>query len=615
MDGQPNTTAAPNTLGMAEALINLASAGNHTIAFSYPGDSINPASNGNTMVTIVATGSVLPNESTVYQFSITKPDGSSGYAPNGTVLGYADSVNGNWSQINYDGLNRLISAQVTPALNGTQTTNLCWAYDSFGNRTSQIQSNQPISGDGTYCSPQSPSTATWSGTNTVYTALNQIDHNVDPGTQMNLGSPVQYDPSGAGNVVTDGLTGGNPREYLYDAEGRVCAVQLQPVIAGMPNRIIRYLYDAEGNRIGKGTTTEWSCNGDDSDTFSLTNEYVVGQGGEQVTEFDGNGNRLHTNAYAGGQLIATYDFTLPVVALHYHLADWLGTQRLQVSPAGAVEEAWQSLPFGEFAPSNDQVALGVTEHHFTGKERDTESGLDYFGARYYGSTMGRFMSPDWSAKIEPVPYSKLDNPQSLNLYAYVGNNPLSLVDSDGHEGDQVVCAGNSNCHTVDDKIRGGKEAQLQVGQDPTLPTEVAPPPPSLVDRIGDALFPKTWGDIASLALAIPTDGLLEGAAPLARGLGLSMKLTEEGASDAEKVAKITEEADKLYPSKAGKFEAHHNMPQGLGGPKNGPTTRLPASYHQMITNMTRTLTKNYTDFSAGAKATMDKVYSYFPISW
>jgi RHS repeat-associated protein len=52
----------------------------------------------------------------------------------------------------------------------------------------------------------------------------------------------------------------------------------------------------------------------------------------------------------------------------------------------------------------------------TGKERDTESGNDYFGARYYSSTMGRFMSPDWSAKAEPVPYSALSNPQSLNLY-------------------------------------------------------------------------------------------------------------------------------------------------------------------------------------------------------
>jgi hypothetical protein len=46
--------------------------------------------------------------------------------------------------------------------------------------------------------------------------------------------------------------------------------------------------------------------------------------------------------------------------------------------------------------------------------------------------MGRFMSPDWSAKVMPVPYVKLDNPQTLNLYAYVGNNPLNRTDPDGH---------------------------------------------------------------------------------------------------------------------------------------------------------------------------------------
>jgi RHS repeat-associated protein len=76
-------------------------------------------------------------------------------------------------------------------------------------------------------------------------------------------------------------------------------------------------------------------------------------------------------------------------------------------------------------------------YHFTGKERDAESGNDYFGARYYASSMGRFLSPDWSAKVMPVPYVKLDNPQSLNLYSYVWNNPLSRNDPDGH----VVCNG------------------------------------------------------------------------------------------------------------------------------------------------------------------------------
>jgi RHS repeat-associated protein len=81
--------------------------------------------------------------------------------------------------------------------------------------------------------------------------------------------------------------------------------------------------------------------------------------------------------------------------------------------------------------------------HFTGKERDFESGNDYFGARYYGSSMGRFLSPDWSAKVEPVPYAKLDDPQTLNLYAYVGNNPLSSVDADGH------CNAAGSCDALD----------------------------------------------------------------------------------------------------------------------------------------------------------------------
>jgi len=70
----------------------------------------------------------------------------------------------------------------------------------------------------------------------------------------------------------------------------------------------------------------------------------------------------------------------------------------------------------------------------TGKEHDQESGNDYFGARYYASSMGRFMSPDWSAKVMPVPYATMGDPQSLNLYAYVQNNPLSRIDADGHKG-------------------------------------------------------------------------------------------------------------------------------------------------------------------------------------
>ena len=75
----------------------------------------------------------------------------------------------------------------------------------------------------------------------------------------------------------------------------------------------------------------------------------------------------------------------------------------------------------------------------TGKERDAESGLDYFGARYYASNMGRFMSTDpiWITK------ERLADPQRLNLYAYAVNNPLRYIDPDGMDVTLGKCSGGS----------------------------------------------------------------------------------------------------------------------------------------------------------------------------
>lgn len=90
-------------------------------------------------------------------------------------------------------------------------------------------------------------------------------------------------------------------------------------------------------------------------------------------------------------------------------------------------------------------------YKFTGKERDAESGLDYFGARYYGSSMGRFMSPDYNGSDDytsPVPYADLSNPQTLNLYSYSGNNPATNVDPDGHN--YTVCVNGGNCVNLSD---------------------------------------------------------------------------------------------------------------------------------------------------------------------
>ena len=71
-------------------------------------------------------------------------------------------------------------------------------------------------------------------------------------------------------------------------------------------------------------------------------------------------------------------------------------------------------------------------YKFTGKERDTESGLDYFGARYYSNGLGRFITPDWAAKATAVPYAEFADPLSLNLYGYVRNVPTTRYDHDGH---------------------------------------------------------------------------------------------------------------------------------------------------------------------------------------
>jgi RHS repeat-associated protein len=90
-------------------------------------------------------------------------------------------------------------------------------------------------------------------------------------------------------------------------------------------------------------------------------------------------------------------------------------------------------------------AASILISQFTGKERDAETGLDYFLARYYSAAQGRFLSPDefTGGAVDPftgkpvgqpgpLPYADITNPQTLNKYAYVINNPLKYTDPDGH---------------------------------------------------------------------------------------------------------------------------------------------------------------------------------------
>jgi RHS repeat-associated protein len=79
-----------------------------------------------------------------------------------------------------------------------------------------------------------------------------------------------------------------------------------------------------------------------------------------------------------------------------------------------------------------QAALNRVGSRCTGKKRDIETGLDYFGARYYSNGLGRWVSADWSATPIPVPYADLTDPQTLNLYGYVRGLPTTKADIDGH---------------------------------------------------------------------------------------------------------------------------------------------------------------------------------------
>jgi RHS repeat-associated protein len=117
--------------------------------------------------------------------------------------------------------------------------------------------------------------------------------------------------------------------------------------------------------------------------------------------------------------------TLTDPAVRYYHLDALGSVRAVTDAAGALVSSHDFLPFGEewAPPSSPDTRL------FTGKERDAESGLDYFGARYYRADLGRFTSIDPASDIE----RSLPDPERWHRYSYVRNNPLRFVDPDGRE--------------------------------------------------------------------------------------------------------------------------------------------------------------------------------------
>ncbi|MDX2043933.1 MAG: RHS repeat-associated core domain-containing protein [Acidobacteriota bacterium] len=312
----------------------------------------------------------------------------------------------------YDFLNRVTQA------NGVQrTTGGAWpsvyaqhySYDRWGNRWIN-------------------SAGTW-GANIFNTAIL-------PNSANNRLNGMTYDS--AGNTTTDNITGGGAR--TYDADNRMTSAQ-----SGATWNY--YVYDADGKRVRR------IVNG-------IETWQVYGFSGELLAEYSVNGAAgSPLKEYAnGGQTMIVGDAT----NVRWTVADALGTPRILADKTGSLSGITRHdyLPFGEelfvgmgngsirttgMGYANSGTNDGIRKK-FTGYERDDETGLDYAQARYYSSKQGRFTSPDEFtggpdelydfadvASENPMIYAELDEPQSLNKYQYCFNNPLALVDPDGHK--------------------------------------------------------------------------------------------------------------------------------------------------------------------------------------
>ena len=227
----------------------------------------------------------------------------------------------------------------------------------------------------------------------------------------------------AGNMIQNGNTG-----YTYDAENRISSTSGST-----------YTYDGDGQRVEKSN----------SGTGTL---YWTGAKGEVLTESDsaGDASSMVDYIFFNGQRVARVDS-----AVHYYFSDHLGSTSVITDANGVIQKESDYYPYG----GEMTVSGGDSNHYkFTGKERDSESGLDNFGARYDAFTMGRFMTPD------PVFISadRVFDPQSLNLYAYVRNNPLSLTDPTGLDF-YLACqtSDHSGCGQVDNGSAKGIWVQGQ----------------------------------------------------------------------------------------------------------------------------------------------------------
>lgn len=274
----------------------------------------------------------------------------------------------------YDEFNRLTSITFWSGGTGQGPYNFTYSYDRWGNRWAQ---NAPDGGPG-------PSLS-------FNTATNQINS-----------SGFTYDA--AGNLTNDGAN-----SYTYDAEGNVLQV-------GPNGAQAQYVYDAQNHRA-------------ESIVGGITNEYGYDSAGDRVSTWPQPSDIANEGQiYWDGMLLA---YRADDGTTYFEHPDWLGNTRMRTNYLGTVSATFKSLPFGDGngegnPPINEGGAADQDNIHFAGLDLDNESDTDHALFRQYGNMQGRWMSPD--------PYMgsyDFTNPQSLNRYSYVLNNPLTLTDPTG----------------------------------------------------------------------------------------------------------------------------------------------------------------------------------------
>jgi RHS repeat-associated protein len=402
------TNGSPVTASVAGSLISLTATtvGSSTnYSLSAGSSTSNPGQFSAPSFSVSTSGASLTGASgPIYAVNI-------GYTPNGNVTSANDSANGNWNY-QYDQFNRLVCSNLvsngscSSPSNGTPT--YTYIYDRFGNRWQQNGPNSMI--------------LSFTGNNT--TNNNRIDG---------------YCYDSAGNLLDPGPCPTPPAVHLYayDAENRLTSVG--------GGATASYVYDTNGRRVRKTAA-------------GVSVDYLYDLGGKQITELSSTGSWNRGEVYAGGRHLATYDNG----TTYFIDTDWLGTERARTTVSGSLYETCSSLPFGDGLSCSGGDPSPM---HFTGEERDGESGLDNFGARYFGSNMGRFMLPD-----ELFADQDAGDPQSWNLYAFVRNNPLRFTDSDGR-----ACVSLHGEDYHDDDSGGQTCAEADAAENSTTASAIVTP--------------------------------------------------------------------------------------------------------------------------------------------